>query len=408
MKIGILTYHCVPNFGAQLQTLSTVCYLRNHGHEPIVLNWYPTDLEEAYQIRCPEQQREAHSSFAEKYFPLSKLCRSEKELIHEIDDIRLDAIILGSDAIFKYRPFSMRWFVKMGKYRPRIIIHPTQSVLKLFENPFWGGFISRLKYKIPVSTYAVSSQNCPYFDMNIFEKLFMTHTSNNFKAISVRDDWTKEMVETITGRQNIPVYPDPVFAFNQNCEQLIPKKEDILRKYNLPDNYILLCFNLIYCSKEYVESIAKQVKDNGFYPIELTTPEGSGIINPDRAIQCPLSPLDWYALIKYSNGYIGELMHAILVCLHNAVPFFSFDYYGVSDSNGQYNPKSSKIYHILSKVELVSNWHPCLGASEIPNPKNIVDRIIYFNKAKCIEFAKYQSAEYMEGMSNIVNTLYDV
>lgn len=28
MKIGILTYHWVANFGANLQTLSTVCYLK--------------------------------------------------------------------------------------------------------------------------------------------------------------------------------------------------------------------------------------------------------------------------------------------------------------------------------------------------------------------------------------------
>lgn len=31
MKIGILTYHCVPNFGAQLQTISTVGYVKKNG-----------------------------------------------------------------------------------------------------------------------------------------------------------------------------------------------------------------------------------------------------------------------------------------------------------------------------------------------------------------------------------------
>lgn len=49
MKIGILTYHCVPNFGAQLQALSTVCYLKRAGYEPILLNWYPKDLQVMYE-----------------------------------------------------------------------------------------------------------------------------------------------------------------------------------------------------------------------------------------------------------------------------------------------------------------------------------------------------------------------
>lgn len=41
----------------------------------------------------------------------------------------------------------------------------------------------------------------------------------------------------------------------------------------------------------------------------------------DVTISIPLNPIDWYALIKYSKGYIGERMHPIVVSLHNSVPF---------------------------------------------------------------------------------------
>lgn len=44
--------------------------------------------------------------------------------------------------------------------------------------------------------------------------------------------------------------------------------------------------------------------------------------NFDFSITTPLPPLDWYALIKYAKGYIGENMHPIVVALHNAVPCF--------------------------------------------------------------------------------------
>ena len=45
MKIGILTFANVPNFGAKLQALSTISYLQNHGYNPILIKWEPEDFE---------------------------------------------------------------------------------------------------------------------------------------------------------------------------------------------------------------------------------------------------------------------------------------------------------------------------------------------------------------------------
>ena len=39
MRIGLLTYHWVANYGANLQALSTYCYLDNNGYNPIIINW---------------------------------------------------------------------------------------------------------------------------------------------------------------------------------------------------------------------------------------------------------------------------------------------------------------------------------------------------------------------------------
>ena len=108
MRIGILTYHCVPNFGAQLQAMSTVGYLKRMGHTPILLHWYPKDLEALYTRRVPKIQRKCQMQFAETHFPLSSLCRNEKQLIKEIERQQLDMIITGSDALFKYKPICDR------------------------------------------------------------------------------------------------------------------------------------------------------------------------------------------------------------------------------------------------------------------------------------------------------------
>lgn len=51
MKIGLLAYHAACNFGAFLQLLSTVEYIKKQGDEPIVINWIPKDFSKDYEKR---------------------------------------------------------------------------------------------------------------------------------------------------------------------------------------------------------------------------------------------------------------------------------------------------------------------------------------------------------------------
>lgn len=34
-----------------------------------------------------------------------------------------------------------------------------------------------------------------------------------------------------------------------------------------------------------------------------------------------ITPIEWYALIKYSKGYVGNNMHPIVTSITNGVPF---------------------------------------------------------------------------------------
>ena len=133
-RIGILTYHCIPNFGAQLQALSTIGYLKNNNYEPIILNWYPEDLEEFYKKRAPQCQNEKQFTFSQKHMPVSRLCRTLPELCEEIELLELDAVILGSDALFDYTPEKYRYNLSLKKFR-KIPIKITSN--HLLPNPFW-------------------------------------------------------------------------------------------------------------------------------------------------------------------------------------------------------------------------------------------------------------------------------
>ena len=80
MKIGLLAYHSACNFGATLQLLSTFCYLRNNGYDPIIINWIPKDLEEFYVRRTPEVQYNMQKELRSNLWKETELCRTSKDV----------------------------------------------------------------------------------------------------------------------------------------------------------------------------------------------------------------------------------------------------------------------------------------------------------------------------------------
>lgn len=401
MRVGILTYHCVPNFGAQLQAMSTVGYLKRMGHTPILLHWYPKDLEALYTRRVPKIQRKCQMQFAETHFPLSSLCRNEKQLIKEIERQQLDMIITGSDALFKYKPICDRERA-FSKRRLRFVNNYV-SCEDLEGNPFFCGYYGELSRQIPVVAFSVSSQNCPYFRMTEDEREKMGRYLRNFKKITVRDQWTKSMVEEVAGLKNIEITPDPVFAFNQNCYIDIPTKEEILARFSLPEHYALFSFAKGVLPIQYVEEIGRAIKQHGITPIAFAEPEGLGDVFFSDQVDLPLSPIEWYSLIQNADAYIGTRMHPIIVSLHNVVPFYSYDGNGTVDAiTGQFNKKSSKIYDILVSAGLEWNTYALNSGEELLETKRIIDKILTFDKSKCKLFSDNMTETYMESFESII------
>ena len=87
MKIGILTFANVPNFGANLQALSTISYLQNHGYNPILIKWEPEDFEARFTSIKTQKQPQEHFHFVEKYLPQTKICRNDDDICQVIKEI---------------------------------------------------------------------------------------------------------------------------------------------------------------------------------------------------------------------------------------------------------------------------------------------------------------------------------
>lgn len=405
MKIGILTYHAVCNFGANLQVLSTVSFLKKVGHEPIVINWLSKELDTCYIQNTPFEQYEIHRIYRDKYLPMTRRCYTDDDIVTVIKEEHIKTIIVGSDAVTQHHPFLSRIVFPCKKIVA--ITKPTKD--RMCPNPFWGSFYDKLKDKIPIVIMSGSSQNSAYHLLSRKEKLMLKKYIMQFSYISTRDDWTSDMVKYITDGQIIPkVTPDPVFAFNDNVIEQQFSKEYILERFGLPEKYYLLSFhNSKNVSVEWLSDFEKLANKKGIECVAFPFPDGVKFHHPfKKRITLPLSPLEWYALIKYSQGYIGNNMHPIVVALHNAIPCFSFDNYGLVRFRLFVNEKSSKIYHIMNVFGVKKNRINSLGFKyEAPSPELVLNCLDTYDKISVASFSRIYANKYIEMMNEILEII---
>ena len=224
--------------------------------------------------------------------------------------------------------------------------------------------------------------------------------------ISARDEWTQKMYQKIfRGKRVVDITPDPVFAFNYNV-QGIPSKDDILKRFHLPEKYILLCLRNSKTVKDvWITGFEKICNENGYACVAFPLPQG--LQNNKflkNKVELPLSPMDWYAIIRYASGYVGNNMHTIVTSLHNEVPLFCFDQYGIKTFNYYVNVNSSKIYDILKRAGFEENRAATATLhDEIPSPSFVFNKLMSFDKEKCKVFAISYYQQYQRMMQQIIS-----
>lgn len=405
MKIGLLAYHAARNFGAFLQLLSTVEYIKKRGDEPIVINWIPKDFRKDYEKRSLPDVRSLYARLRGKYYPMTKLCETDKQVAMVIENENIEAVIIGSDAVTQHHPLRER--IHFPCRRIIYIAHPTSD--RMYPNCFWGAFNKYLKKTIPLAVISGSSQDSKYYFIKGQTKLKMKKSILDFRYMSVRDDWTQKMIEYITDGNIVPkVTPDPVFAFNNNASHLVLSKEDIIKKFDIPNDYIILSFKgAKSVSQDWINEFQKLANAKGLACVKLPYADAPAFGDIQYSVGDIVTPLEWYALIKHSKGYIGNNMHPIVTSITNGVPFFSFDNYGIPMIDGkQTNGESSKIYHILKQADLLDNriYTCCKDYSPI-EPKEVLNKIINFDILKEKTFADRYYKQYEKMMIDVFKSI---
>lgn len=381
MKIGILTYHYVSNFGANLQTLATIWCLRNRGHEPVVLDWRPEDVESRYRRHTPAEQVAVHLDML-RLFPLTAMCRTPKQIAQVAEAEALDGLIIGSDAVVGIMP---RKAQRGFSFRELKFVDIQPESVNEVPNPYWGSFLQWIGRSVPCAMMSVSSQQTRYQLLSEAERGSLSTCLKRFQYVSVRDAWTSRMMQWISDGAVVPdITPDPVFAFNDNVPAALTDRS-LLKRFCLPDRYILISFKATHSvPTTWVTRFAQAARQRGIECVALPYPQELNAFGLAHRINLPLSPLEWYALIKHSAAYVGHNMHPIICCIHNGVPFYSFDNYGCLRWRLLVDRTSSKIHDLLSQLDLLGNWHSVVGpARRCPAPEVVLDRVTSFDSAKC-------------------------
>lgn len=402
MKIGILTYYRVANFGANLQAVSTYYYLRKHGHTPVFLNYVSEEFERSLNEGCKNNiQFKTHIDFVDDTI------KEQIPSLHNIDDVAnaikaysIEVVIIGSDAVIQHHSLLER--IKRGRRKPFYIEKMTPD--RMFPNPYWGVGFDK---EIPTALMSVSCQNSVYKYFSDKLKKEMYKTLSRIKYISVRDKWTEAMLKAIGIKKDIHLTPDPVFAFNQNAGELIPSKDNICERFHLPSHYVLISLHSQCLSKSTLSQLKSLLAKKNLESVALPMPTGLKFDNDfDIKIQTPLSPIDWYGLIKYADGYVGSNMHPIVVALHNAVPCFSIDIWGNRNFWGKTtDTTSSKVYDILNLFGINNNIRPVINGTCNVSAKEIIAGLDRFPKEDIKKKADNQYDKYKEMMEGIINSI---
>lgn len=410
MKVGVLTFLHVANFGANLQATSTYYYLKNHGHTPIFINYSSmvTDitngisrLKRKIQHRPLSPQTLEHEKFLAEYIMnQTRHVHSCSQVLEVIKEEGIDAVIIGSDAVAQHWPvFST---LKLGKHRP-FWIEPLQQERR-FPNPFWGvGFSD----KIPTAMMSVSSQNSKY---HTFGKLTLKRIAkqiDSMRYISVRDAWTKDMMHAAQPSREIAITPDPVFALNYNLDNIIPSEAEVRAKFDLPQNYVLIGLRSQVFSCEELKKLNDLLQKERKECVAFNIDGRYAYKHPFKyEIPIPLNPLDWFALIKYAAAYIGSNMHPIVSSLTNGVPCFSIDNWGFIDFWGhKKSSKSSKVYDVLGQYGLADYWCQIENGKCDASVEKIVEKLQYFPKDRVKDISAKRVDVYENMMENIITNL---
>lgn len=322
MKIGLITFHRSPSYGACLQTFATVRFLqdRNYGIEVIDYN-KGSEYKKIYSICFKEGNRALGyaTSFIKNVFfgkrrallnafgnlndlyPRSSVQYSNREAL---SSAVYDVLIVGSDQV---------WNKKI-----------TNGVDEVYLLQF-GSADKRISVSSSMGSCELNDS-----DKEIFRKALST-----FSSISVREEFSRRQLMPLTDK-DIKLLMDPTFLLTKEewTSSLVSRS-----KYaGIKDKYILTFF--IHPGDDCRERIGAYAKSMKLpvWSVQMTTPNRFGA---DKKILGATVP-DFLALLANAELVITDSFHGVALSLNLGKNFVAF--------TNRDNPV--RVQHLLEKLQI--------------------------------------------------------
>ncbi len=283
MKIGIITIHNPPNYGAMLQAYALCFHLNNTGHEAETIDYDQPDLSDYFRFKWSFPPRVTNYLRIKRCaaFVRDKQTKSVKqyrspESFHS-DANNYDALITGSDQV---------WFTGPVQY----------------YDPLY--FLDLPNCKARKISYAPSAGSTKSFD-EFTPKV--SAALNQFDHISIRDDNTASLIEPLTDKPTIRVV-DPTFLCD--FQALLSLKSP------QPAPYLLLFGNIAPKWNDLIRAYAKKLGVNRIVTLQYKNSVAS------HRLGAP-SPEDWINHFKHAAGIITTYFHGTAFAINFQRPFLS-------------------------------------------------------------------------------------
>lgn len=288
MRVGILTLYPTHNYGGILQCIALYHLLKENGHEPILIyrpQYTNTFLKKVikeilkyipYQniknIRQVYLDSKKHKPFIEKFIPnKTKKYSNANDLITVCSDYDLEAIIVGSDQVWRYS------YINDGHFKNFFLDFVTDvNIKKIAFSASFGKDIWEDKESIPEVKYLI----------------------NKFDYISVRENSGVDICSEI-------------FNFNMSEHTLDPT---MLVDKAIYDQIIRLSNNSNLYKNKLVTYILDETLDKKNIVEEVATEKNLEIFNLHGfgTKNIFVSVPDWCAAIKNADFVITDSFHGMV------------------------------------------------------------------------------------------------
>ena len=328
-KIGIITYHFVPNYGAAMQAWALQKYLCAQGHDAFLIDYRPSHLTTGGMF----------------HFPKDAWSRRANLVIAYQKAMALKGMLLGDGGKADcFETFHRKYFNIQGpvyKSNQDLCLQPPEAdVYVCGSDQIWNAseqsgidssyFLDFAPKGVKRISYAASFGR-PYVHPRFEDKT--AALISQMEAISVREESAVDLVQSMCDRDATWV-PDPTLMVEGGYPEAVE-----------PERATDYIFSYTLRSRELVAQIeAKMAQESGLEIVSPVTLAASGEGAP--------GPLEWLGYIKAAKYVITNSYHGTLFSIIFRKPFV---FVGLSGAKAGFNERAKSLLSRLGLQERMMN-----------------------------------------------------